>query len=1113
MSDGQRVVAVPLPARDAVRRRLVRALPAAASILALSIVAAPAAAEPDWSMYSAYTSLPKIGFVDPKDPTQSSKLNTISTSNPSNQAVAVFLNLNMGSGTKTSAFTMDTGSTGLAASSAYYQPGPNDKAVGPGEIKYTSSDLSYQGTYYQTNVGVMQNSSTQIATSSVTILYVTTACKADKCGPASPDAIAYMGVGYDRNALKVPPPAGSNINVFTSITQLASGASLDTYRQGYRITNGDVTLGLSRDTTKGYSAIKLVPDAEKSTPTSIVWTTAATSVVADDSGKPTKATLLPDTGIGYMFYTNFPKDNRPQTVECSSDPKRYCAVDGSKIQIYLPGQTTPLAGYEFRVGQSAADNPTVPDQVDVGEVDKSPTFVNTGREFFAGFDYYYDEVGGYVGYRATDAAANFAHSTPGLSLIGSVPLAAGFSETLPVFLYGDTLLQQSGSGSFGGAVTGNGYNLAVASGTIGFGAAIDMGGGSFFVQGGAAASLAATSTLAANGVQVAAQGTLTNNGTITATSVLNSGTLTNNNLITATTLTNFGTLNNNGTIVGAVTNNGQLNGNGTINGSFRNNGTISGSPTLTGSLENNGYYSSNGTINGNVDNRGTLAGNPTIGGNLVNSGVVAPGNSIGTVTVVGNATLAAGTTYAVETNAQGQSDKLVVGGTTTIQGGTVAAQPQGGVYAPRTTYTILTSAGGVTGTFGSASSSNPFLLPSLSYGANAVQLTLTIGGFQAVAQTPVQAAVGGTLDRSVLQASGDYAQVLGTLANTSPSQVPALLTSLSGMNYSGFSNSMVQTAQLFMSNFSDMAGGGARGRNRVALAEACDVACDADPAMPVWGAWGGAVGGLGTVGAGASLGGVTYNLGGFAGGLDRAVSDTVRAGVAVGYTTGSQWVSGFSGQGFSNSVQAGLYGSWLQGPAYLDGIAGYAYTGNQLNRPINIPGLPARTAMGSAGANQAYGQLEGGWRFDLGTAAAAWLTPFARLQGYTGTQGAFTESGAQSLSLAVAAQTTTSLRSVLGAQIGGAADLGWKDKLTAQLRLGWSHEYSSTARPVTASFVGAPGLPFTTYGVSPTRDGAVVGFTAGTAIADNASFYTRYEGMIAGQDSTHALTAGVRFAW
>jgi outer membrane autotransporter protein len=549
--------------------------------------------------------------------------------------------------------------------------------------------------------------------------------------------------------------------------------------------------------------------------------------------------------------------------------------------------------------------------------------------------------------------------------------------------------------------------------------------------------------------------------------------------------------------------------------------TISGTASYTGptslfggtTVVNGSIASSSGLT---VGSAATLAGGGIVPATTM-SGVIAPGmssNAPTTLTVNTSYTQTAGT-YRALFNAAGQSDRIAVNGTASIQGGALVVGSQsGGTYAPRTTYTLLSTTSGLSGSYSSSSVSlsSPFLQPSITSDANNLYLNLTINGFLGAAQTPLQAAVGGAIDQSVYSATGDYAMVLGTLANLSPSQIPSILTSLSGMNYSGFSNSMVQGAQLFMNNFLAQASSANRGSNKTAIAEACDVACDTtEPAK--WGAWGGGLGGLGTVGAGQPLGGVTYNVGGFAAGIDRKLTDNLLLGVTAGYTGGTQWVSGFSSQGFSNTFQAGLYGGYLQGPVYVDGVVGYAYSANQLSRSISIPTLANRTAVGQTGANQFYGQLESGYRFDLGTAAEAFVTPFARLQGYTGMQNAFTENGAQSLGLTVAAQTTNSLRSVIGAQIGGSTNLGWREKLNAQFRLGWSHEFADTSRPVSATLVGAPSAPFTTYGASPQRDGAVIGIAANTAIADGTSIYLRYEGDIAGSDSSHALIAGVRMTW
>jgi outer membrane autotransporter protein len=538
--------------------------------------------------------------------------------------------------------------------------------------------------------------------------------------------------------------------------------------------------------------------------------------------------------------------------------------------------------------------------------------------------------------------------------------------------------------------------------------------------------------------------------------------------------------------------------------------TYTGGTTLNaGGLVVNGSLASGVTMNG-----GTLGGSGTIGGLVANAGTLAPGNSIGTLTVNGSFVQGAGTTYQVEVNAAGQGDRINVGGRATINGGTVQVLAQSGTYGRNTTYTILNATGGVSGAYSSVTSNFAFLTPSLSYDANNVYLLLfqPAGAFAAGARTANQRAVGRVLDIANPTATGDFGAVLNALSVLSTAQGPAALTAISGQNYAGFSNAMVQGAQLFMTNFANRAGSASGGGAKVALAEACDVACDTTtPAL--WGAWGGAVGGTGTIAGNSNVGTFTYSVGGFSGGLDRKLGDNFLAGVTVGYQTGGQWTGGFEGRSVTDTVQAGLYGSFIQGPVYVDALAAYAYNANQLWRPINIAGLQPRTAFGQTAGNQFLGQVEGGYRVDLGGTPGYFVTPFALLQGSVVTQNGFTETGAQSLDLSVAQQTTNSLRTIFGAQVGAAMDVGLRDKIAGQLRLGWSHEYSDTARPVTASFVGAPAVPFTVFGAAPTRDGAVIGFSVSTAIAEAMGVYLRYEGTISGQDSGHALTAGLRVTW
>ena len=551
-------------------------------------------------------------------------------------------------------------------------------------------------------------------------------------------------------------------------------------------------------------------------------------------------------------------------------------------------------------------------------------------------------------------------------------------------------------------------------------------------------------------------------------------------------------------------------GTGTL--TLTGNNTFTGGTTVDqGLLVVNGGLASGVTLSG-----GTLGGSGSVAGLTANNATIAPGNSIGTLTVSGNFVQNGGI-YQVEANAAGQSDRINVTGSATINGTAVQVLAQSGSYARYTTYTILNATGGVSGAYAGVSSNFAFLTPTLSYDANNVYLTLfqNQGAFAAGAQTSNQYAVGAALDQANAGATGDFNDVLNALSVLSTTAGPVALNAISGQQYADFGTTNLQGASVFMNVVGQQmaaARGGMGGGARQALAQACEVEACEGPSP--WNAWASALGGLGTVAGNGNSSTLTYNFGGGAAGLDYRLDPRLLLGFGVGYAAGNQWVDSFMGRGWSDTVSVTVYGSFAQQDFYADALAGYAYSGNQMQRQIIIPGLQPRTANGSTGANQFFGQIESGYRVPVFAAAQASVTPFARLQAATVTQNGFSEWGsAQSLALTVTAQTTNSLRSTLGATLAGAIDLSDQRRLDLALRLGWLHEFADVNRPITAAFAGAPSNAFTAYGASPQRDSAAIGFSAGTLVADAVQLYLRYDGELSTGASNHALNLGVRFTW
>ena len=672
-------------------------------------------------------------------------------------------------------------------------------------------------------------------------------------------------------------------------------------------------------------------------------------------------------------------------------------------------------------------------------------------------------------------------------------------------------------------------------------------------------------TGATAGIAVAGgAGVITNAGRITSgagpavtftgafdSALTNSGTLTNGS---GTTAVLFGAGNDTLTLQtgsrlggdadgGAGTNTLVLQGSGTESHNFINFQSIkmSGSSwLLSGTLTSNltvvelGRLAINGTLISPVivTNTGTLGGNGTIIGSVTNNGTIAPGNSIGTTTISGAYIQGAGSHYQVELDATGASDKIaVIGapGTATLNGGTVDIVRAAGSYGKTTSYRILSATGGVTGAFAGTSlaTASPFFSAALSYDANDAFVTLTrsFAGFD-LGLTPNQRAVGIALDQAGASPNADIQNALDALEGLTAAQAPNALDQLGGEVYSSFATVQLRGAQLFanlvgqqMAQTHGGAGGIllAQGGTRVQLASRdpfADYLAQTSPDAPQlprpWSAWASGYGVSGGVAGDGNAHDLGYTLGGTAFGLDDRIAPDLVVGGAFGYMRSDATLSGLSGRATANIYQGAVYASYAPGRFYLDGLLGYAHGNETVTRGIAFTGL-SRNATGETSANQFLAALETGFATRLdGTTV---LTPYAGLQTSTAVQDSFVESGAGGLDLAVAGQTTSSLRSILGGKLAKTIETGWERPLALELRVGWAHEFVNDDRAVAASFVGIPGAAFTVQGAKPGRDSALIGLAAQTALNDQSSLFLRYDGDINGADNAHAITGGIRITW
>ena len=314
------------------------------------------------------------------------------------------------------------------------------------------------------------------------------------------------------------------------------------------------------------------------------------------------------------------------------------------------------------------------------------------------------------------------------------------------------------------------------------------------------------------------------------------------------------------------------------------------SPTYSGPTEVAvGTLVVNGSLAGSavqVDGGATLGGAGTVGSiNALSGSIIAPGvlTPYSTLSANGTSSFASGSTFLVNINAAGQNDKLTTTGATTISGGTVQVKAAAGTYSPLSGYTLITAAGGVSGTFSSlsASSNFVFLSPYLSYDADDVYLRFKqVANFASQAQTPNQVATGGALQQQPVGST-----LYNALIDQTSAGARTAFNALSGEIHASAVSSAFDVSRLpreaVLDRLSDPLGA-------LPSSTAGFVASAAPVADMLSGnlltTWGQFFGSNGHVAGDNNAGSIDRSLAGFIFGVDESLDNRYRFGLTGGYT-------------------------------------------------------------------------------------------------------------------------------------------------------------------------------------------------------------------------------------
>ncbi len=491
---------------------------------------------------------------------------------------------------------------------------------------------------------------------------------------------------------------------------------------------------------------------------------------------------------------------------------------------------------------------------------------------------------------------------------------------------------------------------------------------------------------------------------------------------------------------------------------------LGGASSYGPTLIQEGTFAFNGacTTDVTVSLGATLGGSGAITGTIINNGTVAPGNSIGTLNIIGSFTQAAGSSYQVEVSPT-LSDLIATTGSFTIApGANLSVVPLRGYYTPGVQYTVIEATGGLSGTFTNIIASERIAVET-DYTPNNLYLYVTVKNFVDLVLGENARNVANVIDALNLIDPPEWNSVLDGLFELPSADVEQALNQLDPAQLKGLAIIQQNNAVRVQNGIN------LRFQNLLDKTNCSELECCREKRSPFY-LW---VDGFNSrlrqpsnfIDTNPQVG-YHSNTGGGVMGLDCNFLKTGYVGVVGGGTYSDvQWVSG-QGKGHITSGYFGLYGSVIAEKRFVNLSLLGSTNKYGAFRNIIYPGMDA-TAISEHTGLQLLSHIDAGLNFSC---YGVTIRPFESLDYIIQHENAFQEYNAGVLNLDVQSNNPQIVRNELGVNFAKCVNINKQSRLLADLKLSWVNESRLKGTYFTSSFINYEDMTFITAGYYPNRN-------------------------------------------